>query len=60
MVFRTQDRTLGFLIPIAAAGKKMQVFCRTVEVADMGGEGGQFGLWTMANCGLSSIVQPPG
>jgi hypothetical protein len=51
---------LGFLIPIAAAGKKMQVFCRTVEVADMGGEGEQFGLWTMANCGLSSIVQPPG
>jgi hypothetical protein len=34
--FRHQDRDLGFLIPLVAAGLKVQVFCRTVDLMGMG------------------------
>jgi len=32
---RTQDRTLGFLIPLAATGLKIQIFCQTLDVQTM-------------------------
>ena len=35
MCLRRQDRDLGFLIPLVAAGQKIQVFCRTVDIMNM-------------------------
>ena len=35
LCLRRQDRDLGFLIPLVAAGLKIQVFCRTVDIMNM-------------------------
>jgi hypothetical protein len=40
---RTQDRELGFLLVLASAGIKVQVFARTVDLVEMACKSGRVG-----------------